>query len=75
MVFLVFAVAVAFAVRLPAGAVTVRLLSFAVARAAPGARCNWQLKRPGWFARHEVGKFFCAAEAERHLGYDLIMHM
>ena len=50
-------------------------LLFAVARAAPGAGCDRQLRRPGRFARHQLGEIFRAAEAFRHLGHDLIVHM
>ena len=50
-------------------------LLFAVARAAPGAGCDRQLRRPKRFARHQLGEIFCAAAAFRHLGHDLIVHM
>ena len=48
---------------------------FAVARTGPRAGCNRQLQRPGRLPRHQLGEFFGAAETDRHLGNDLVVHM
>ena len=43
--------------------------------AGPGTGCDRQLQCPGRLARHQTGEFFGAAEAVRHLGNDLIVHV
>src|SRR5262245_31786679 len=48
---------------------------FCVVSAGPSLSCDRQLQGPGRLTRHQPGELVRAAEADRHLGHDLIMHM
>src|SRR5262245_40574490 len=51
------------------------LLSFGISRSAPGVCGDRKIEGPSRFPRHQSDEFFCAPEAFRHLGNDLIVDM